>query len=253
MAAGRAELGSVDIVEGLALVGGLRIEVLNVVSLLRGWPGSWPQPLVTAKAAVESLVGHWREFGRPTDAQFDNDTIFQGAHQHRDSISRVMRTCRRLDVIPVFVPPRESDFQVAIENFNGRWQAKVWACFYHDSLADLQERSRRYVSAYRQAAAVGVEAAPQRPPFPALWQPDLHARPEGVVIFLRRTSQTGTVRLLGRPFEADPPCSHRLVRFELDLHTDAVRFHALRRRRAPTHQPLLREVPYVFPRAGLHE
>jgi len=107
VAAGRAELDSFDIVEGLFLVGGLRLEVLNVVSLLGGWPGAWPQPLVTAKTAVAALVAHWREFGRPAYAQFDNDTIFQGAHQHRDSISRVMRTCLRLDVTPVFAPPRE--------------------------------------------------------------------------------------------------------------------------------------------------
>jgi len=78
VAAGRAELDSFDIVEGLFLVGGLRIEVLNVVSLLGGGPGAWPQPLVTAKTAVAALVAHWRKFGRPADAQFDNDTIFQG-------------------------------------------------------------------------------------------------------------------------------------------------------------------------------
>ena len=36
---GRAELDSFDIVEGLALVGGLRLEVLNVVSLPLGHEG----------------------------------------------------------------------------------------------------------------------------------------------------------------------------------------------------------------------
>lgn len=146
VAAGRAELDSFDIVEGLFLVGGLRLEILNVVSLLGGWPGAWPQPLVTAKTAVAALVAHWQEFGRPAYAQFDNDTIFQGAHQHRDSMGRVMRTCLGLDVTPVFAPPRESGFQAAIENFNGRWQAKVWARFHHDSLAALHERSRRYIT-----------------------------------------------------------------------------------------------------------
>ncbi len=252
VAVGRAELDSFDIVEGLALEGGIRLEVLNVVSLHGGLPGAWPQPLVTAKTAVEALLDHWRGFGRPAYAQFDNDTIFQGAHQHRDSIGRVVRTCLRLDVTPVFVPPQESGFQAAIENFNGRWQAKVWARFYHDSLAALQARSRLYVSAYRQRAAARIEAAPQRRPFPALWQPDLQARPDGVVIFIRRTSEAGTVSLLGRTFEADPLWPHRLVRCEVDLSAETVRFHALRRRE-PHHQPLLREAPYVFPRKPFHE
>ncbi len=43
VAAGRAELDSFDIVEGLALEGGLRVEVLNAVSLWGGLPGAWPQ------------------------------------------------------------------------------------------------------------------------------------------------------------------------------------------------------------------
>ena len=252
VAARRAELDSFDIVEGLALEGGVRLEVLNVISLHGGLPGSWPQALVTAKTSVEALVAHWREFGRPAYAQFDNDTIFQGGHRGQDVLGRVVRTCLRLDVIPIFAPPRESGFQAAIENVNGRWQAKVWARFYHDSLAALQERSRRYVSAYRQRAAARVEGAPPRRPFPAPWQPDLQARPEGVVIFIRRTSETGTVSLLGRTFEADPLWPHRLVRCEVDLSAETVRIYALRRRE-PNHQPLLRDTPYVFPRKTFHE
>ncbi len=94
--AGRAELDSFDTVEGLTFEGGLRIEVLNVVSLHGGLPGSWPQPLVTAKTAVEALVEHWREFGLPGYAQFDNDTVFQGSHHGQDSLGRVVRTCLRL-------------------------------------------------------------------------------------------------------------------------------------------------------------
>jgi hypothetical protein len=252
VAAGRAELDSFDIVEGLTLTGGLRLEVLTGVSLHGGLPGAWPQTLVTAKTAVEALVEHWREFGRPAYAQFDNDTIFQGGHHGRDSLGRVVRTCLRLDVVPVFAPPQESGFPAAIENFNGRWQAKVWARFYHDSLADLYERSRRYVSAYRQRAAARIDGAPERRPFPTAWQPDLQAQPDGLVIFIRRTSATGTVSLLGRTFEADPLWPHRLVRCEVDLRAETVRFHALRRRE-PTHHPLLSKAPYVFPRKPFHE
>ena len=167
-------------------MGGIRLEVLNVVSLHGGLPDSWPQPLVTAKTAAEAFVEHWREFGRPAYAQFDSDTIFQGGHHGQDVLGRVVRACLRLDVTPVFVPPQESGFQAAIENFNGRWQAKVWARFCHDSLTALHERSRRYVSAYGQRGIARLEAAPPH-------------------------------------------------------------FHALRPRE-PTHQPLLRQVPYVFPR-----
>src|SRR6185436_4580079 len=98
----------------------------------------------------ENVLAHWRAEGLPTYVQFDNDTRFQGPHQHADVISSVMRQCLSLGVVPVFVPPRESGFQAAIESFNGRWQAKVWTRFVHGSLPALQAQSARYVAAHRQ-------------------------------------------------------------------------------------------------------
>jgi hypothetical protein len=153
--------------------------------------------------------------------------------------------------LPVFVPPYERGFQAAIENFNGRWQAKVWVRVHHDSLGTLQERSQRYIAALRRRMAERIDAAPTRRPFPASWQPDLQAHPQGQMIFVRRTSEQGNVSLLGHTFAVDPLWPHRLVRCEVQLNTNTIRFYALRRR-APTHQPLLREIPYVLPRRRFH-
>lgn len=252
VAAGRAELDSFDIVEGLALEGGRRIEVLNGVSLHGGLPSAWPQRLVSATSTVEALLQHWRKFGLPAYAQFDNDTIFQGSHSGRDSLGRVIRICLQLGVTPVFAPPQEPGFQAAIENFNGRWQAKVWSRFHYNSLAELQAQSRRYIRAYRQRAAARIDDAPKRHPFPSPWQPNLQTHPQGVVIFIRRTSEAGAVSLLGHTFEVDPLWSHRLVRCEIELSNQTIRFHALRRR-DPNHQPLLCRTPYAFPRRPFHE
>jgi transposase-like protein len=252
LAAGRAELDSFDIVEGLVIKGGPAVEVLNVTSLHGGLVNSWATAGITAKAAVEALVEHWRAVGLPDYAQFDNDTIFQGAHQHPDVVGRVTRTCLGLGVVPVFAPPRETGFQAAIESYNGRWQAKVWARFVHESLSDLRGRSDRYVAAARARSAARIEAAPARRPFPAEWAPDLQARPHGRIIYLRRAGATGGVELLGRHFEVDATWPHRLVRAEVDLDAGRIRFYALRRR-DPTRQPLLRELPYSLPRRRFRE
>ena len=124
---------------------------------------------------------HWRDFGLPAYAQFDNDTIFQGSHsrsrlpgpRYKDLLATWGRDS-------VFAPPREPGFQAAIENFNGRWQAKVWSRFHHNSLAGLQAQSRRYIRAcHRQRAAARIDAAPKRRPFPSPWQPNLQAHPQG--------------------------------------------------------------------------
>lgn len=247
VAQSRTELDSFDIIEGLVIQHGPQIQVLNAISLHGGLVGSWPTTLVTSKLAVDKLLEHWRQFGLPGYAQFDNDTIFQGGHHGRDGISRVVRTCLRLNVTPVFAPPRESGFQAAIESFNARWQAKVWARFHHPCLAALQERSQRYINAHRQRAAQRIEAAPRRHAFPVDWHQDLQAHPQGVIIFLRRTSDKGSVSLLGRMFHVDALWPHRLVRCEVDLTAETISFYALRRR-APETQPLLAQHPYILPR-----
>jgi hypothetical protein len=185
-------------------------------------------------------------FGLPAYAQFDNDTRFQGAHQWKDSIGRVARLCLSLGVTPVFVPPRETGFQAAIESFNGRWQAKVWARFHYDSLAAVQAQSARYVAAYRRRCESRIDGAPTRRKFPRSWRLDLQAGPRGRIIFLRRTTEQGEANLLGHMFAVDSNWPHRLVRAEVDLDVGAIDFYALRRRE-PEQQPLLTSCHYKLP------
>jgi hypothetical protein len=247
VARGNAELDSFDIVSGLVIRGGIDVEILNAISLHGGLVESWPRSLITARETFQALLAHWQNVGLPAYAQFDNDTRFQGAHQYADSIGRVIRLCLSLQVIPVFAPPREPGFQAAIESYNGRWQAKVWSRFQHDSLLALQIQSTKYVEACRTRAAFRIEVAPPRSPFPKAWQPDLSLHPRGQIIFLRRTNQNGSLNLLGRSFPLDPLWAHRLVRSEVDLDANLIRFYALRRRE-PNHQPLLAQCTYQFPK-----
>jgi hypothetical protein len=242
VASKRRELDSFDVVEGLVIRDGPQVEVLNGISLHGGLAASWPvQASVTAKLVVESLTEHWRAFGLPGYAQFDNDTIFQGTHAHPDVIGRVSRLCLSLGVAPVFVVPREFGFQSMIENYNGAWQAKVWARFQHGSLSDVRGHSQRHVTALRRHRADRIESAPRRHAFPTGWHLDLQARPRGRIIYLRRTSAAGTVEVLGRSFEVDPHWLNRLVRVEVDLDEDKIRIFRLRRRE-PKDQPLLKEL-----------
>lgn len=247
LAQGRAELDSFDIVEGLVIQGGPQVEVLNGVSLHGGLPVSWPvvEP-VTAKLTVTSLLEHWRAVGLPVYAQFDNDMIFQGTHRYPDALGRVIRTCLGLGVTPVFVPPREMGFQAAIESYNGWWQARVWLRFHHASLADLCDRSGRHVTALRRHRLARIEAAPARRPFPAEWKLDLQARPQGRLIYLRRADGQGGVEVLGQRWQVSKSWPHRLVRVEVDLTGERLRFYTLRRRE-PKSQPLVLEVPYQLP------
>jgi putative transposase len=253
LAKARAELDSFDIVEGLVIKDGPQVEILNGVSLHGGLPMSWPVVApVTAKMVVTSMLEHWREVGLPRYAQFDNDMIFQGTHRYPDALGRVIRTCLSLGVVPVFVPPREMGFQATMESYNGWWQARVWLRFEHATVEGLCDRSGRYVTALRQHRAARIEAAPARRPFPAGWKLDLQARPQGRLIYLRRTDGQGGVEVLGQRWQVPGTWPHRLVRVEVDLSHDRLRFYTLRRRE-PKSQPRVLEVPYQLPKRRFQE
>jgi transposase len=253
VAAGKAELDSIDIVEGLVIKDGPHVEVLNAVSLHGGLPASWPvESPVTSAQTVSSLVEHWRAAGLPGYAQFDNDMIFHGTHRYPDALGRVLRLCLSLGVVPVLVPPRETGFQAMIESYNGWWQTKVWSRFQHDHLADLQGHSQRYVAALRKQRAARIEAGPDRRAFPADWTLNLKKRPCGQLVYLRRSNPSSAVTLLGQTWDLGQMWPNRLVRCEVDLDKDKIRFCTLRRKES-TSQPQILEVDYRLPNRGFQD
>lgn len=246
------ELDSFDTIEGLAIQGGPHLTVLTGISLHGGLSTAWPERKISATSVVERLIDHWQSLGLPGYAQFDNDNRFTGPRQYPDAIGRVIRMCLSLDVVPVFAAPNETGFQAAIESFNGRWQAKVWNRFQHARLQDLKHRSGKYINASRERHARRIESAPDRILFPLDWCLNLQAKPQGKIIFIRRTNGNGTVEILGHTQPVDRDWVHRLVRAEVNLDEQTILFYALRRR-APDDQPLLNTVHYEFPNKRFKE
>jgi len=246
LARGEAELDSFDFIEDLKIAGGPLVSVLTATSLHGVLPDAWIMERSGAKPTLEALLGRWRCEGLPTYAQFDNDTIFQGAHQFVDTLGRISRLCLALQVIPVFAPPREPGFQNAIEGFNALWQSKVWQRHHCPDVETLKAVSERYIAAYRAKTALRRESAPSRRPFPRRFQLDLDAPLKGTMIFLRRSDDNGNVHLLGRTCQVGDYWRHRLVRCEVNFTDRQIRFYALRRRE-PDCQPLLLELPYHRP------
>jgi len=247
LAAGRAELDSFDFIEDLKIAGGPLVDVLTGTSLHGALAEAWIMERPSARATLQALVERWRREGLPTYAQFDNDTIFQGAHQFADTVGRISRLCLALGVVPVFAPPREPGFQNAIEGFNALWQSKVWQRHHFPDAEALVAVSARYIAAYRAKTAARRETAPKRRSFPKNFKLNLGAPLKGTLIFVRRGDDNGSVHLLGRTFHVDQHWPHRLVRCEVDFTHQRIRFYALRRR-DPARQPLLRELAYPRPK-----
>jgi hypothetical protein len=251
VAAGTTELDAFDVIEDLPLEGGPRLDVLTTRALWGSVCGAWISAAMRARWLCERLETHWRAHGCPAYAQFDNDSRFQGTHTHPDVLGQVIRFCLSLGVTPVFAPAREHGPQNLNESFNHLWQQKVWHRFHHASALAFQARSDRFVAAYQRRRAAREDHAPGRRPFPKRWTLDLHQRPRGMVIYLRRTDEFGAIRVLGHRLEVDAQWVHRLVRAEVDLEAQQIRCYRLRRR-APDEQPLVRTIKYVFPEKQFH-
>jgi hypothetical protein len=244
VARGEAEIDCLDVIEDLKIAGGPLLDVLTAKSLHGGLVDAWVMHPARARAVVTCLLARWQRDGLPRYAQFDNDTLFQGAHQHADSVGRVSRLCLALGVTPLFAPPLEHGLQNTIESFNALWQAKVWQRHHVRSAAQLQMRSDCYVAAHR---ARHIErAAPPRRAMPRGFVFDLQAPLRGQMIFIRRTDGRGQVTLLGHTWHISAHWTHRLLRCEVDFEHHLIRCFALRRRE-PNEQHLLRSIPYRFP------
>jgi transposase-like protein len=246
VAASRAEMDCFDFIEDLKIAGGPLVNVLTAKSLHGALTDAWVLLQLSAKGSVPCLLARWQHDGLPDYAQFDNDTVFQGAHQFPDAVGRISRLCLALGIIPVFVPPLEHGMQNTIEGFNGLWQAKVWQRHHVGSASELQARSDAYIAAHRARSGQAAEAAPPRRAMPTHFELNLHAPLRGQIIFIRRTDESGHVHLLGQRFGVGPAWLNRLVRCEVDFEQHRIRCFALRRR-APTEQPLLATFEYHRP------
>jgi len=152
----------------------------------------------------------WKDLGRPEQVQFDNARELAGWGPAARHLGRVIRLCLRFGVEPVFIPEREPQFNGSVENFNGWFQPLLLdRRFTHAGdlrreLARLQEAvNTQHVhprlggltpAQYRrglrlQRLPAGFEVPTDRQPLAA-----------GRVIFIRRVTVAGTVKILSQSF-----------------------------------------------------
>src|SRR5258706_263225 len=247
LAQGLVDVDCFDVIEDLRLENFGLIQIFTTKALWAPIAEAWPAQVASTTFIIEALQTHWRQYGLPQFAQFDNDVRFQGGHNHPDVIGRVMRLCLALEVTPVFAPPLEVGFQGVIENFNGLWQQKGWSRFHHQKLPGLSQTSGRFTTAYRKYLARTQDRHISRRPFPEDLALDWQKPPSGLVIYLRRTDEQGRIKILGHLFAVESLWQHRLVRCEVDLDKHQIRFLRLRRRE-PNDQPLIKTADYHLPR-----
>jgi hypothetical protein len=245
---GRAEVDSCDIVEGLRLRGGPRVEALNTLALWGGTVDTTAATRISTQTAIAALQTRWQCHGRPDFLQCDNDTVFTGAHAQRAYLGRLVHWCLCVGVVPVFTPPAELGFQASIEAYNRRWQDRVWRRWRHPSLRSLQQRSTAFVAAYtaRAQRSRATQPVARHPWCPPGREPRIHR-----IVLLRRLNCSGALLLCAQHLPVTAAWANRLVRCEVNVQRQSVRIYGLRRR-DPFHQPFLTQLPLQLPLVPWH-
>jgi len=119
-------------------------------------------------------------------------------------------------------------------------------------LSDVRARSQAYVIAARQRAAVWIEEAPTRRRFPSRWTFDPQVPLQGRVVYLRRSTASGEVTVMGHRYPVSAFWGHRLVRAEVDLTAGRVEVFSLRRRDLAC-QRRFAAFDYQTPKGSFHD
>ena len=77
-------------------------------------------------------------------------------------------------------------------------------------------------------------------------------QPRGRLVYLRRSDGHSAVTLLGKTWPLGQVWPNRLVRCEVDLDKNQIRFFTLRRKE-PTSQPQILAVDYRLPNRGFQD
>ena len=240
-----------DFVEDMQIRGDEQFHVLNVMSLHGHQVNSWVVDGKTSENAVSSMILHWRKFGFPDYAQFDNGLAFYGS-RHPDSLGKVSRLCLSLGVTPVFAPPRTFGFQSSIESYNGRWGRSQWERFEFADIREVTNYSVAYVDRVRTKFAWRIFEAPTRWQVPDDWQLDYQNTVGGKVIYLRKTDGRACVNILGHACHVPLAGANHTIRAEVNLDDNVIDFYRLSRRH-PNDHPYVGSVDYHFPRKPFKE
>ena len=191
---------------------------------------------------MSQLIDHWKKFGLPKYVQFDNDTVFQG-NRKPNGLGTVIKVCLALGVTPVFATPYEQGFQNKIERFNGEIQRTFWKRKRFKNLKQVTTELEKYVFEHRLTHQENIVTAPIRKKFPTQWNEKKVPQIQGKIIYLRRTDDEGYVNILENKLFVHKHWLNRLVRAEIDIDNNNIRFYQLRRKE-PEKQIMLKKLKF---------
>jgi transposase InsO family protein len=172
------------------------------------------------------LLEAWHALGLPAQVQFDNAREFVGWGKSARYLTRVIRLCLYLLVIPIFIPQRRPQRNGAIENFNSWFQPLLFRRHFRhpgylrrELLRLMETVNQQHIQPrLGQQTIAQYRRGKRLRKVPAKFNLDLHRLPlaEGRVIFMRSVSARGRISLLGQTFQVGRRHKFTYVKAVLD-------------------------------------
>jgi transposase InsO family protein len=189
------------------LQGGQHIACFNALDVVSRYPTGLALKRQRSKDAATFLLHVWRELGIPQYTQVDNEGCFSGGFTHPYVLGKVVRLALAVGTELVFSPVYHPQSNGYVERFHQDYDRHVWQGTYLADLEDVQHEADRFFDNYRQRSDHSAlnEQTPQArhhqsppKPLPKAVALSVERRPlyEGRVHFIRRVSESGTIRVL---------------------------------------------------------
>src|SRR5262249_33846689 len=172
------------------------------------------------------LAECWKTLGRPRQLQLDNAREIAGWGYGARYLSRVIRLCLYFNIVAIFIPFGEPQYNGSAENFNGWFQPRLLQRRFRGpgdlrrELAVLEETvNHQHVHARLSGRTPAQHRRRQRlQKLPPRYTVPLEPLPiaAGRVIFIRRVSWQGTVSVLSQSYRIGKRHNGLYVKLVLD-------------------------------------
>jgi transposase len=209
------QLIQVDIVPHY-LRGGQAVACFNAIDVVSRYPTGQAKAHRRSQDACEFLIHTWQTLGIPRYTQVDNEGCFSGGFTHRGVLGKVLRLALHIGTELVFSPfyhPASNGF---VERFHQDYDAHVWEHTHLKDLADVQQHAETFFSDYQRSHHHSALQGQSPAQVHSQVTPTLLAAgftcpkkklplTEGQVHFMRRVSQTGTVKVCNIEWQVPQP------------------------------------------------
>jgi len=224
-----------DLITPLYIAGYGKICSVNCIDVYTSHATLQQYDAKNAQSIIAFVIRDWKTYGIPRYLQVDNEAAFRGGVYHPRTFGTLVRFCLNLGVQMVFIPFNEPWRNGHVESLNGRFQKLVWNRHRFRDLQHIRVESAKFQEQHNRYQHYRKEtfSRPGRYGYTQTFLPQSFeydpALPlpitTGLIHFVRRVAEDGSVSILNETFHLDKNLSYEYVWAALNTREQSLSFY----------------------------